>query len=272
MEESNALVPSISIEALLQERMAVVEGVLAASESLIKAERQWEARIVSSFRVAVGGDAFLYRDLELFSKPQNVVRRIDARYWALLMDQSGMRSYMSASARNEWKRQIDAAEVAEFNEANVKATFKELVGNREDLLDTAVLELFQGLSWDYASNSPRKFEQKLVLSGFAGWGFSCICTTAASKLDDLNRVFHLADGKPFPDHRDGMWKTLEACFQRGKSGGWDGPYFTLRWYKTSGACHVTFTRQDLVDKLNRRLARAAANALPKPDRRRRAAA
>ena len=38
-------------------------------------------------------------------------------------------------------------------------------------------------------------------------------------------------------------------------------YFDLKWF-LKGSCHVTFTRPDLVDKLNAIIAKHHPNALP----------
>jgi len=72
--------------------------------------------------------------------------------------------------------------------------------------------------------------------------------TASDELDDLLRAFHVLDGKPEPDHRNGMYHQIsEARNANGVS--WDGEYFSLKWFQ-KGSGHVTFKRLDLVDQLN----------------------
>lgn len=86
--------------------------------------------------------------------------------------------------------------------------------------------------------------------------------TTTDQLDDLLRVFHVLDGQPEPDHRQGMYRTLnDALHARATT--WSGPYFSLRWFR-KGSGHLTFTRPDLVEELNRILARRFPNALAAP--------
>ena len=264
MNESSEVVPSISLTDLFRERDEVTRCLQCAFEQLGRAETIWKQRLVRSFKACLGGERYEFKQYEMLDDPEGVIKRVDAAYWDALMGGSGLRTYMSASKREQWKRQIDTADVAPFTQENVQQTFKDLVHVREDLLDEAILELFQSLSWDFAANSPLKFKRRFVLSHFAGYDFCCLNTSSTNALDDLNRALHVLDGKTYPDHRQGMFKTLDPLFCRGQSGRWAGTYFELKWYKTSNACHVTFLRPDLIDRLNKRMARAAGKVLPRP--------
>jgi len=263
MEETCDLVPSISVGQLLNEREMVVGHVRTAASSLSAASRFWRADM-SPFKIALGGKEHVFRNYALMDDLDLVLRRIDACFWERLISQSGLRSSLSASARELWKTKIDTADVMAFTLENVRETFETYLAHREELLDEAILELFQGLSWDYASNLPQMFGKKVVLTYFLGYGGGYPALEVVNKIDDLNRAFHVLDGKPYPDHRNGAHQCLMKHFTSGQSGRCEFPYFTLQWFKTSRAAHVLPHSPELVAKLNRRLSRAAPNALPPP--------
>jgi hypothetical protein len=78
-------------------------------------------------------------------------------------------------------------------------------------------------------------------------------------LDDLIRVMCILDGKPEPDHRNGMRFQLEAAHHAGANELENG-YLKVRWYR-KGSGHVTFKDQRMVDQLNRIVARRFPDVL-----------
>lgn len=261
MNTSTEVVPGISVMQLLQERDAVVENIRTASSALSTAQGIWR-QDMSPLSWALGGRHYVFNKYALIEELSLVIRRIDACYWERLISQSGLRSSLSASARALWKEKTDSADVMEFTAENVRETFETYLLHREELLDEAILELFQSLSWDHKTNSPKMLTTKLIFSRFLAYGGGYPSLDHVNRVDDLNRALHLADGAPYPDHRNGVHKVLISVFQSGKSGECEFPYFTIRWFKTSGTAHILIKSEDLVLKLNRRLSRAAPNALP----------
>lgn len=72
-------------------------------------------------------------------------------------------------------------------------------------------------------------------------------------------MFSVLDGKPEPDHWHGM-SSLISDAQRQRKTEAEHDYFHLRWFK-NGNGHLTFTRADLVEKMNLILAKHYPNAL-----------
>lgn len=135
------------------------------------------------------------------------------------------------------------------------------------MFDRGVITLFQRLSWDYKTNQPVRFGHRIILNHLLQvYGRDThqafLNHTTTDQLDDLLRVCHVLDGQPEPDHRHGMYRTLSAALHAHATT-WSGPYFSLRWFR-KGSGHLTFTRPDMVDELNRILARHFPNALPAP--------
>jgi hypothetical protein len=77
----------------------------------------------------------------------------------------------------------------------------------------------------------------------------------------LVRVFSLFDGKPEPDHRNGIYHHLSsAAMKRPVQRYVDLDYFDVRWFK-NGNGHLMFKRPELVERMNKILAKHYPHAL-----------
>jgi len=82
--------------------------------------------------------------------------------------------------------------------------------------DEGVIECFQKLSWDYKTNNPVKFGKRIIMRSVTRF-FVCSYSPehdATNTLDDLMRVFHLIDGKPEADHRNGCYKWISDVLKK----------------------------------------------------------
>jgi hypothetical protein len=123
-----------------------------------------------------------------------------------------------------------------------------------------VIGVFRSLSWDYRTNRPQAFGRRIVVRGVHGaYGFPD--SRRCDLLDDLARVFHVLDGRPEPDHREGVYRRLSRRNKGDASTPLADAYTSIRTFK-NGNAHVTFLRADLVDEMNRILARHYPDALP----------
>jgi hypothetical protein len=199
---------------------------------------------------------------------EDLIKELDGRAWEYLLEQSGLKSFLDADARAKWSKAIEANDYPPLTRENIHATFRALYDTRGDMFERGVVEIFRSLSWDYRTNSPRKFGKRLILRyAVHVWkdgSFGGPESRATDRLDDLLRVMSVLDGKPEPDYRQRSYTRL--CEQ-----GWpktsqvaDLGYLSLRGFK-NGNGHVTFVRLDLVDKLNEILAKHHPNALPPAD-------
>lgn len=268
---TSELIPSLSIENLVARRDAVVARIRDAhrlltevdasmSESVGEAHGWWHGYTLS-LQFSSGSHAYFTDERGV----ERATRKVDAAAWSFLLDQSGLRSFLDATARAKWREAIDKEDVPELTVANVAATFELLFKERSAMFERGVVEVFRKLSWDFKTNNPVKFGRRLVLKylvdtsiGGDPWPSHAGC----DKLDDLVRVMSVLDGKPEPDHRHGSWRAL-------KDAGWCvrqrdvalHGLFSVRGFK-NGNAHLTFLREDLVDAMNRILAKHHPNALP----------
>lgn len=261
------LVPSLSIENFLAQRDAMIVRARAARRAL------QEIHELAGALPDVPDSSGWFR-LDVYTEPLRLTfvddrgfdaytKAIDAACWARLLDLSGLRTFMDASARKQWDENIERRQVPELTHENVEATFRALYATRRDMFERGVVEVFKSLSWDYKTNNPVMFGKRIILRRvYDVWGgahrYTTISFDGANKLDDILRVLCLLDGRPEPDHRQGAYRKLDAAKLAPVD--FDG-YFTTRGFK-NGNGHLTFLRPDLVDQMNQIVAKHYPGALP----------
>lgn len=254
------LLPSVSIEALLVRREAlrvIVDqiGALVAKGDELAANGGFESlsRFVDSNRydnhranvATAEGRAF-------------IMKALDAQAWRFLLNESGIRSFMSASKRKEWDDEISSGKVPELNRETIVGTFAQLYESRVDMLEQGVVEVFKKLSWHYMTNQPVAFGKKIINNYAVSCGF--IAHGFADKVDDLLRLFHKVDGKPELDHRVGAYHLLSEAMREHRD--YVDEYVHIRVYRKAQTAHITFKRPDLVIRMNQIIAKTYPGALP----------
>ena len=270
----SAPVKSVSIENMVRMRQAVMDRFSEAIRLLEEAERMAAAAHIGSpnLEIATHGRG---RTGTAITSPDafGVIRReIDRVAWSYLMDESGLRTFMDAEARKKWTEQLcDSGELPELTAENVRATFQTMHAARGEMFERGVIGCFRRLSWDYRTNNPYRFGKRIILRSLVSVSpWRCNRTGArglmvhagyerTNELDDLLRVFHVLDGKPEQDHRQGCYRMLSDAIDRRE---WRAvtEYFSLVWFK-NGNGHLTFKRLDLVERLNGIIAKHFPGAL-----------
>ncbi len=263
------LIKSTSVSAFLRHHARIKELVDSARTALVEADR-------TAREAGFESDSRPWTALaSLFDQPrpkcvqflaaggvERVMQEVDARAWQYLLRQSGVESFMTASALARWRQQIDARTFIPVSPEAVASTLSELRDRRLEYFEDGVIETFRSLSWDYKTNNPFLLEKRIILKGFARVDGRSISfyTEATSRVDDLARVLAVVDGNPMPDVRYG---TMYACDKAHSDGlrTLEQPYYFLRWFK-NGNAHLEFRRPDLVRGLNEIIARRFPGALP----------
>lgn len=294
-QTSYALVPSLSVDAILARRDALHAAVRATHAAYL----ELHARRRALFDGDPSGTATDYdlglewhrtrRDFDAEEGLAEAFKRVDARCWGYLLAKSGLEQLMDHAARTEWRQQLEKLVMPEFVRANIDATFVSLASQRTFIFERGVVNVFKSLSHDYKTNTPVKLGKRLIVTYAAEcrtWHYpdkhptkaGRPCTTVygpthsfADKLDDLMRVFFVLEGKPEPSHDQGAWAQLSrGDWMKGDVDVGDAPdirdvalhgLVTFRGFK-NGNAHLTFLRPDLVDKLNKIIAKHYPNALP----------
>ena len=240
--ENTQVIKSVSIENLLSQRDAIIKRFTQILTLLTEAQQIAEAAHlqVPGFSIPGAGHWQTFNEKTL----EDVQKKVDASAWSYLMKESGNMAFLDAKARSEWTDKLRTYDVPPLTFDNIEATFQDLHVNRQDMFNRGVLNIFKGLSWDYKTNSPWKFGKRLIVTYISSWNGN------ADKLDDLMRAFCVLDGKPEPEYRNSISKEVRELRYKTFQGVITTPYFTLRTHK-NGNGHITFTRTDLVEKMNR---------------------
>lgn len=249
------LVKSVSFENLVNQRKGMVT-LLAQAKSLFDQAADI-GRALGIGGVPTRPRNYRHSDIEM-SAPEYleaICAAIDARVWDKLMKESGLRTFMNDKARQEWDKQIAEHKAPPLNVENMTNTFQNLYAARGNMFEEGVIDAFKSLSWDYQTNNPCRFGKRIIM-GYVGSPAWNIDYRAANKLDDLERVFSVLDGKPEPDHRQGWYGRLPIRASEASSS-----FMKVKRFK-NGNGHITFIRQDLVEQLNQIIAKHFPGALP----------
>lgn len=260
------LIQSLPIDEFIARRDAIASQIKASEQAFEAAKNLYKQSQVGYSKLLT---CTVQKEFEALS-PQSsfrsserfdfssVLRGFDAQAWGYLMDQSGLLSLMSSAARSQWERNIIDCKTPELTLENVQATFKNLHDRRQEMFEQGVLDSFNSCSWNHKTNSPVKFGKKLIFKG-RNDRWTSFNTTNLQSIDDLRRVFYLCDELPQPDHRHGVCATMSG----NKTWSFEDDYVRVEGFKNSNI-HCHFKRPDLIERLNKILARHYPGALPEP--------
>lgn len=262
---TTALLPSVSIRNLCSQRAAVIERLQKAHALLQEA-----AQI--ALRANLGDLAKLFNPdrysahgkLRGFLEPDGVatyVQVLDGDGWQYLLSESGLKTFMDKTARDQWFKDVSEGKTPELTLENIAATFQGLYEDRGSMVERGIVAMFKRLSWQYKTNLPVKLGKRIIIRSVVYAG-GYINHDAINELVDLTRAFSIVDGKSEPDHRspDG----IEARMRASKTNTAENDYFSIRWFGGTKTGHITFKRPELVDRLNVIIAKHFPNALPAP--------
>ena len=187
-----------------------------------------------------------------------MTRNIDRRIWRELMNKSGMLTLMDAQARDEWHKSLEKDDIPAICEDNILSTFERLHQDKHAVFERGVINVFRGLSWDYKTNSPCKFGQRIIVDGLVSynrWGFNLTYGYRRDQLVDLERMLTLLNGKPLPDNRsDIACRLSDHIGQQRTSTVYDDELFRINYFQ-KGSAHIVFKRPELIERLNDIIAR-----------------
>lgn len=266
---SGGLTPSVDIDVIIAKRSvyahALEDAALALQRASIYGEADFTLRSAGRYR------HFSFPSREGIAE---LLRRYDSAAWSHLLNESGLRAFMDSTSREAWAKALEEGTAPDLTRENVAATFTEIHAQRVSMFERGVIEVFHKLSWDYKTNSPRMFGKRIVMRGAGSFGL--LNSDWCNRLDDIIRVMMVLDGKPEPDTRQSAWSLLTTDLRaagRGIALNWPPKdkqpktlrdLLLLRGFK-NGNTHVTFLRPDLVEKMNKILAKHHKNALPPAD-------
>lgn len=183
----------------------------------------------------------------------DVRKSIDTGVWEYLLDAIGLKTMMDATAIQEFRDQ-NRKSPPEVTMDNLAATMNDLGSRRVEIFDRGVINLFNKLDHTFKTNPSFRLEKKIIINSalgttsYGGWNHY---RNADAQVRDMDRIFHMLDGKPPKDHLAdaaavvGSVRNLPATVET--------DYFTFRLC-VNGNLHVGFKRADIVNGVNRIIA------------------
>lgn len=205
---------------------------------------------------------------------------LNVRCWHYVVDRCGMQQLMDAQAKKELDAQlryvpersrhdremIDEEEIAKgpppFTAENVRATMARFAGDAQMIWRRGIANAFSQLDRRFRSHDGFKVGSRMILTNLCdSWGHVDSYGRRAETFKDIERTFHILDGRDPRSARSDFLHTISnerrewpgrrvlEPFQSEH----DHDYFKVRIFK-NGNAHLWFTRDDLVELVNKELA------------------
>ncbi len=254
-------------DAAIKDAYAAIEGVTPGATF----HNHHDTREIEEFNKAVAlPDQALYL---------SVARKLlTLRCWHYVIDRCGMQQLMDAQAKREFDEQLryvperprgrrevitdaDAAKgPPQFTADNVRATMATFAKDAGTIWRRGIANVFSDLDRRFRSHDGFKVGGRIILTRFANadGGIGTYGRTA-EKFRDIERTFFILDGINPRHARSSFLYTVneerQAAGLRYRAGQseHETAYFRVRVFQ-NGNCHLWFTRDDLVEKVNKELA------------------
>lgn len=286
----NALIPRNTVEQIVAYRDAAVAAYHGAFASLEQCDGELR-KAASLWKVAAGEHACSRygdrdnREIKAFFEAVNLpeaeqwkrtaIRLIDISCWNYLVKMTDLEVLMDKQAKDElcdtlkWvperydHRHGDGKELVNLDEImgippvtvdNVYATIDKWAGESEMIFRRGIATAFSNLDRRFRSHDGFKVGSRMILtyafdrdSGTISWGGTW------ETVRDIERTFSVLDGKrPTYNSIENQVRAERRGYQPQQSEH-HGDYFKVVAYK-NGNAHLWFTRDDLVEKVNKMLA------------------
>lgn len=244
------------VEELVGHRNRALDQFKAANDMLKQADAAYLRAVQPRKTYGMPGDFYpRSSSIEVFRK------HLDGDVWRNLLQMTQLGSLMDVKARKEFDDQCDR-DPPEVTVDNVLATLANLMGSADDIFLRSVVTTFENLPRNYRSNDGFKYGKRIIMDrainvwtqgNYRSWDFYHHCY-AAERLQDLDRVFHVLDGKDPPERLTGAVQAVyEKCNARGLPFELETDYFRIKGFAV-GTLHIYPLRRDLTEKANRMLA------------------
>lgn len=188
---------------------------------------------------------------------ERVRRTVDRGVWSHLIHVTGLSTLMDKTAREDFRKQLDKDPPSATAE-NCWSTLTQLGESRGLIFQRGIATAFSSLDRRFRSHDGFKIGSRIILSNaFNDFGSWNSWRRHDETLVDVQRAFHVLDGKRPPERHAGILGTLYEARPRGslalRAYVAEDEYFRVRVF-ANGNAHVWFKRADLVERVNALLA------------------
>lgn len=282
----NALVPRATIDDVVRYRNQTIALYEAAFAKIEEAHAALKAAHEMGERCHPGVTSYNYdkaEELEEFHKAVQLPRKerylrtarrlTDINAWSWIIQRTDLERLMDREAKDKLREQMrfvperagrggelinqDEIErgLPDLTVENVMATLERFAGDAGMIFRRGIANAFSALDRRFRSHDGFKIGSRVILTyAFNDWG-SLQYGRTRDTLIDIERVFAVLDGEPEASFQSAL--TAVENSRRGMHGPRQSeaetPYFRIRGFK-NGNAHLWFTRDDLVEKVNKLLA------------------
>ncbi len=195
----------------------------------------------------------------LFGKPDTGLRLSDlspanlAKYriyletgcWHLLVWQTGILSKATDEDKRKIGNDIENRKFGEFTEENIARTLEYLKKQEGNCIRNLAKEVFRHFSPNHYQKKPILKKTVENCCGYGSINFS------GDKWELLSKALLLLDHQPLPEqYNDRLEQQMNQTVRNGIME-FECPYFKAKFYEKSCTAHLTFTRMDLIETINK---------------------
>lgn len=208
------------------------------------------------------------------SQINSLLQSVRTDFWRKTLDIKDVRNRMTEARQKEFEFQIQDRCNMNFTERNIRQFILNLIGNYEDILTKAVLEIFDkftirhsyssGLYDDnihyfngWKTNKAFKVGKKVIIPIYGGYEKGPFIDNYSGewKISGYNTPRELLDIDIVMNYFDGMndyhsiYDAMSYAFSNGKSRKIESTYFTITAYK-KGTLHLVFNDENILRRFN----------------------
>lgn len=254
---STAIVPRATIDGIVALRSQAIETFRDGFETLARARQIAKSATPQGYLPMLPKDALnlIERDSGDADKFVKIMTKsVDQAVWDHLINLMGIEKIMDAQARKQFRHQIQT-DPPEVTAETCRATMESLIEDADTIFKRGIANAFSALDRRFRSHDGFKIGARIVFDyAFNAYG-SWSRYNADDRLRDVERAFHVLDGKEQPDRYAGIVGAIDeqrrSCERHAFRA--ESEYFRAKAYK-NGNLHIWFKREDLVKKVNKVLA------------------
>lgn len=200
--------------------------------------------------------------------------------WANVISQIGMERYMTSAVKKNFNQFTQEQGTLDFTKENVQSLINMLLENSSNILDQAIIDVFDLFTSYYKenrliidgwkTNNKYKVNQKVILPSWVKWGeymssydknkFADTFKTCYSKYDqyrDIDKALCYLTGKKYEtiykihDSLENRFKELGNIGSASFDGTCESEFFDMLFYK-KGTLHITFKDKRIWQEFNMR--------------------
>lgn len=208
-------------------------------------------------------------DLKMGKKDLSIngyVRLVRRKYWEALFKSPKITGKMTSNLLRDYLEQVNELAAYDFSHFNIYTVMEQMNRSLLKGIEDCILEIFDKLSYQYSysdelsgnihyyngwcTNKAWYINKKVILPYFDAYdwfGNFRVSWESRQKLGDIEKALEYLNGGTTDSSY--LNKLLDDAEKEGKSKNIQLKYFTVTFYKKR-TCHLVFTNEDLLKKLN----------------------